>query len=141
MPSVTCFGYLIAMACYGDAESERWRLELIDYLRGNLELVRNFSDEAEKYGVRLSQPVDATYLAWMDARELAARTGEKPGHWLLKHAGDETDLESYFYSYSHVNKAVSHMHMYYIVCCSLFPFLLLYFIRSQSWLYMPHLNQ
>lgn len=44
-----------------------WRHELLEYLRGNLELIR--SELSTIPGLRL-EPLQATYLAWIDATEL-----------------------------------------------------------------------
>ncbi len=66
VPHVNLFGYVAAEAAYRCGES--WRVALIDYLRGNRELLMR---ELNGYrGVSVS-PVQATYLAWIDVRALA----------------------------------------------------------------------
>jgi cystathionine beta-lyase len=66
IPNTNVLGYTACMAAYRDCED--WRIELIDYLRDNREIVYNSINEDIP---RLSTDnVDATYLAWIDAREL-----------------------------------------------------------------------
>lgn len=63
VPHVNILGYTAALAAYRDGES--WRRELIAYLRGNRELVAG--EIARMPGLSMT-PVEATYLAWIDAR-------------------------------------------------------------------------
>jgi len=65
VPHVNILGYTAALAAYRD--SEDWRLELIDYLRRNRDLVEAFIDLTP--GLSMNH-VEATYLAWIDARAL-----------------------------------------------------------------------
>ena len=65
VPHVNTLGLTAALAAYHD--SEDWRLELIDYLRINRDLVEAFIDATP--GLTMNH-VEATYLAWIDAREL-----------------------------------------------------------------------
>lgn len=66
VPGVNALGYAACLAAYRDCEP--WRLALIDYLRGNKDIVRKFIDEQV---TRLAMDdVQATYLAWIDARGL-----------------------------------------------------------------------
>jgi len=66
VPSVNALGFTACLAAYRDGEP--WRLALIDYLRGNRDLVQRFiRDEVE--GLSMDD-VQATYLAWIDARRL-----------------------------------------------------------------------
>jgi cysteine-S-conjugate beta-lyase len=65
VPHVNTFGYTAACAAYRD--SEDWRLALIDYLRKNRDLVEEFI--AGTSGLSMCH-VEATYLAWIDARVL-----------------------------------------------------------------------
>jgi len=67
VPHVNAFGYTAAAAAYRD--SEDWRLDLLDYLRANRDLVEEFI--AGKPGLSMCH-VEATYLAWIDARGLDA---------------------------------------------------------------------
>ena len=66
IPNTNALGYAACLAAYRDCED--WRAELIDYLRGNRDIVQEFINEEIP---RLSMDnVEATYLAWIDAREL-----------------------------------------------------------------------
>ncbi len=61
MPGIGPLGFIASEAAFNDRSD--WMAELVAYLRGNLSLV----DEA--LGKRLA-PLDATYLAWIDIRDL-----------------------------------------------------------------------
>ena len=66
IPNTNVMGYAATLAAFRDCED--WRIELIDYLRGNRDVVYEFVNEQIP---RLSMDnVEATYLAWIDAREL-----------------------------------------------------------------------
>lgn len=78
VPHVNVLGYVAAQAAY--LHGEPWRRALIEYLRGNHDLVM----EAVGGMPGLSMtPVEATYLAWIDARssgiEQPARFFEQAG--------------------------------------------------------------
>ena len=64
-PPVNVFGYRACAAAYRDGAE--WRAALLDYLRANERVVRE-EIEATR-GLRM-HPVEATYLAWVDARGL-----------------------------------------------------------------------
>ena len=65
MPPVNQLGLIAAEAAYRHGES--WRRALLDYLRGNRQVLAEWFAE----GNRLSWTVpEATYLAWIDAREV-----------------------------------------------------------------------
>ncbi|MCH9022993.1 MAG: putative C-S lyase [Planctomycetes bacterium] len=66
VPWVTGPGYRACLAAYRDSES--WRQGLLDYLRENRDIVRGFVNE-HLAGLTMSH-VEATYLAWIDARKL-----------------------------------------------------------------------
>ncbi|MEN6331712.1 MAG: PatB family C-S lyase, partial [Smithella sp.] len=66
VPHVNVLGFTAALAAYRD--SEDWRLALLDYLRGNRDLVDDFI--ARTPGVSMHH-VEATYLAWIDCRNLS----------------------------------------------------------------------
>ncbi|HNS22296.1 MAG TPA: PatB family C-S lyase [Sedimentisphaerales bacterium] len=66
VPGVNAMGYAACLAAYRDCEP--WRLALIDYLRGNEELVHRFVNE-QIPGLSMDH-VQATYLAWIDTRPL-----------------------------------------------------------------------
>ncbi len=65
VPHVNAFGYTAALAAY--RSSEDWRCALIDYLRINRDLVEEFVARIPGLGMR---HVEATYLAWIDCRDL-----------------------------------------------------------------------
>lgn len=63
VPHVNLLGYTAALAAYRGGEA--WRQELIAYLRANRDLVAQ--EIARMPGLSMT-PVEATYLAWIDAR-------------------------------------------------------------------------
>ncbi len=66
IPNTNVLGYIACLAAYRDCEE--WRVELIDYLQGNRDIVYEFINQQIP---RLSMDnVEATYLAWIDARKL-----------------------------------------------------------------------
>lgn len=79
VPHTNVLGYTACLAAYRDGEP--WRLALIDYLRGNKDILREFVD-TELMGLSMDD-VQATYLAWIDVRALGlpkpARFFEKFG--------------------------------------------------------------
>jgi len=64
VPHVNLLGYAATEAAYRFGEP--WRRELIEYLRGNRDLV--LQAVANMPGLSVT-PVEATYLAWIDTRE------------------------------------------------------------------------
>jgi cystathionine beta-lyase len=66
VPHVNVLGFTAALAAYRD--SEDWHLALLDYLRGNRDLVEDFV--ARTPGISMHH-VEATYLAWIDCRDLS----------------------------------------------------------------------
>ena len=88
VPHVNALGYTAALAAYRDGDA--WRSALLEYLRENRELVT----EAIKRMPGLAMtPVEATYLAWIDARQTGIR---QPGRF-FESAGvglsDGTDFD------------------------------------------------
>jgi cystathionine beta-lyase len=79
VPHPNVFGYVACQAAYEGGEA--WRLALIHYLRGNRDLLESF------FGERLPElkmsHVEATYLAWIDTRDL----GEKVSAGFFEEAG------------------------------------------------------
>jgi len=69
VPHVNVLGFTAALAAYRD--SEDWHLALLDYLRSNRDLVEDFI--AHTPGVSMHH-VEATYLAWIDCRNLLTDT-------------------------------------------------------------------
>lgn len=65
VPHVNTMGFIAALAAYRD--SEDWRMELIDYLRKNRDIVESFIGTSPMLSMN---HVEATYLAWIDARKL-----------------------------------------------------------------------
>jgi cystathionine beta-lyase len=60
-----------------------WHAALLDYLRGNLRAVERAVAATPGLDMR---PVEATYLAWIDAREFAADRGiDNPARWFERH--------------------------------------------------------
>ena len=64
IPDANLIGLTAAEAAYREGES--WRLELIKYLNGNLNLIEQFV-EKHSNKIKMQRP-DATYLAWLDFR-------------------------------------------------------------------------
>ncbi len=65
VPYVNLFGYTAALAAYRDSDS--WHAALLDYLRGNQQQVQ---DALAAMPGLATTPVEATYLTWIDARQL-----------------------------------------------------------------------
>ena len=65
MPEMNNLGLVACQAAY--EHGEPWRLQLLDYLRGNRDFVEGFV-ASEMPGVALHH-IEATYLAFMDMRE------------------------------------------------------------------------
>jgi cystathionine beta-lyase len=65
VPHPNLFGYTAALAAYRD--SNDWLAELLDYLRDNEKIVQ---DSFKNMPGLSTTPVEATYLAWIDARDL-----------------------------------------------------------------------
>jgi len=64
VPRVNTLGYIAAIAAYRD--SHDWHAELLDYLRINRDLVLSAVNMMPGLS---SQPIEATYLAWIDTRQ------------------------------------------------------------------------
>ena len=66
---INCFGYAGCAAAYQHGNA--WRLELLEVLRSNRDRVYQFfSDKTDLVTIH---PMEATYLAWFDCRELAVK--------------------------------------------------------------------
>jgi len=63
---INAFGYAGCAAAY--KHGEPWRQALLGYLRGNRDLVYSFI--RERLPQIVMQPMEATYLAWLDVRAL-----------------------------------------------------------------------
>lgn len=72
VPHPNALGYAACQAAYGEGES--WRLELLDYLRGNRDCLSTFL--ADRLPMFSMSHVEATYLAWLDTRWLGPRNHE-----------------------------------------------------------------
>jgi len=77
VPHVNLLGYTATQAAYRDGEI--WRLELIEYLRGNRDLVMHELGSLPGFHVT---PVEATYLAWIDVRKSGI---DHPADFFEKH--------------------------------------------------------
>ncbi len=70
VPHVNTLGMVATEAAYRDGDD--WRQSLLSYLRGNEQLLRE--RVAAMPGLAMT-PVEATYLAWIDCRELCTQRG------------------------------------------------------------------
>jgi cystathionine beta-lyase len=73
VPHLNLFAYTAAESVYRDGAP--WRAALLDYLRGNRDLVER--EIAAMPGLSITH-VEATYLAWIDARGTGI---DNPGHF------------------------------------------------------------
>ena len=79
VPPPNVLGYVACQAAY--EEGEAWRAALIDYLRGNRDLLESyFREQLPQFSV---SHVEGTYLAWIDAR----RFGEQDAMRFFSSAG------------------------------------------------------
>ena len=65
VPGVPPLAYEATLAAYRDGQA--WRQELLDYLAGNFELIKEMLGSVDGLQV---EPIQATYLAWIDATAL-----------------------------------------------------------------------
>jgi len=72
VPDVNVLGYAAGLAAYRDGTA--WRQALIAYLRTNRDLVINTLRGVPTLGIT---PVEATYLAWIDARGLSVENPQR----------------------------------------------------------------
>ncbi len=77
VPHVNLLGYSATQAAYSNGE--KWRLELIEYLRGNRDLVMQELGSLPGFHVT---HVEATYLAWIDVRKSGI---DHPAEFFEKH--------------------------------------------------------
>ncbi len=70
---VNCFGYAGTIAAF--RHGEPWRRELLAYLRGNRDFLYDFVKT--RLAPLTLLPMDATYLAWLDARALGVDNLQK----------------------------------------------------------------
>jgi cystathionine beta-lyase len=80
VPDVNVLGMQAALAAYSSCDS--WLARLRSYLVENRDLVADFA-ESRLPGVKTTRP-EATYLAWLDCRELEVEEG--PYRFFLKNA-------------------------------------------------------
>ncbi|MCE9568761.1 MAG: PatB family C-S lyase [Rhodocyclales bacterium] len=77
VPHVNALGLVATEAALSSCDD--WQAALLDYLRDNLRAVERAVAAAPGLDMR---PVEATYLAWIDAREFAADHGiANPARW------------------------------------------------------------
>jgi cystathionine beta-lyase len=79
--AVNILGYTAALAAYRDGQP--WLDELLRYLETNRDLVVEFA-RSRMRGVRMAPP-EATYLAWLDCREVEL-PGDDPYSFFLEQA-------------------------------------------------------
>jgi len=83
---INCFGYTGLTAAYNYGEP--WRQELLAILRTNRDRLLGWLAEHAP-GLMLAQPIEATYLAWIDCRPLAAHfpavSAEDPASFFETH--------------------------------------------------------
>lgn len=78
VPHANALGMAATEAAYRACDD--WQAALLDYLRGNARAVEN---AVAKISGLAMHPVEATYLAWIDAREFAQQHGiTNPAHYL-----------------------------------------------------------
>jgi cystathionine beta-lyase len=65
VPHVNIFGYTAGLSAYRDCRD--WQDSLLEYLRGNRDLLEKSIHEIKGLSIK---HVEATYLAWIDCREL-----------------------------------------------------------------------
>ncbi len=66
LPEINCISYYAAEAAY--RHGEPWRKELMQYLKGNYDLVKGFMKE--HFSEVETMEMEATYLFWMDFRKM-----------------------------------------------------------------------
>ena len=64
VPHTNALGYTAALAAYRD--SDAWLAQLLDYLRGNYQLIQNTITELPSVSLT---PLEATYLAWIEVHD------------------------------------------------------------------------
>ena len=80
LAEINALSYYAAEAAYKNGEP--WRRELVNYLKENRdELVRFITEECDGLSIH---PPEATYLAWINARDLGV---ENPANFFEKEAG------------------------------------------------------
>ncbi|MCK9380468.1 MAG: PatB family C-S lyase [Sulfuritalea sp.] len=81
VPHVNALGMVATEAALTVCDD--WQAALLDYLRGNLRAVERAVAAAPGLDMR---PVEATYLAWIDARQFAAEHGiDNPSRYFEQH--------------------------------------------------------
>ncbi len=81
VPHANVLGMAAAEAAFSACDD--WQAALLDYLRGNARAVEN---AVAKIPGLAMQPVEATYLAWIDAREFSQQRGiENPARHFEAH--------------------------------------------------------
>ena len=80
---VNVFGYIALKTAYEDRDGtlEVWKEELRNYLRINVDIVRSFVAQVDPL-LKFEHRHDATYLIWIDARELKKQVDTNVQKWL-----------------------------------------------------------
>ena len=73
LAEINCLSYYAAEAAY--RHGEPWRKELMSYLKGNYELVKSFM--ADRFPEAETMEMEATYLFWMDFRNMGVENPAK----------------------------------------------------------------
>ena len=95
LPEINCVAFYTAEAAY--RHGEPWRQELLAYLKKNRDTLIDFVRSEMPY---LSVPdIEATYLAWMDARSLKV---DNAAEFLEKDAGLFLSDGAYFQGAGHI---------------------------------------
>lgn len=82
---VNALGYTALVAAY--QKGEPWRQSMLGQLAQNRDLLYRFAEARLGPWLRLSQPLEATYLAWLDASALRQAGITHPAEWLVDNAG------------------------------------------------------
>mmetsp|Transcript_512 Transcript_512/g.1265 ORF Transcript_512/g.1265 Transcript_512/m.1265 type:complete len:455 (-) Transcript_512:239-1603(-) len=87
---ITTLGYTVLEEACGDKDGrfETYRKELVAQLGANVQHLHKFTAEHLSPLIKFEHPQQATYLAWLDARQLATAAGtSNVAKWLEDEAG------------------------------------------------------
>lgn len=83
IPTGTAFGHIALRAAYDECED--WLDQVLEYLQGNVEYVREFI-AANIPAIKTTRQ-EGTYLMWLDFRELGHPSHNSLMEWLVREAG------------------------------------------------------
>jgi cystathionine beta-lyase len=89
---VNTLGYTGLLAAY--KYGEPWRIQLLDYLKGNVDYF--YQAVQEQLAPLIMAPMDATYLAWLDARALPV---DNPQRFFEEHGVGYSDGYDFYEGY------------------------------------------